>query len=53
MVGNASDSKSTGKTCMISAFEGIISIRTSRDSVVKSEDHVATIIVMGKQLVAL
>ena len=38
---------------MISAFEGIISIRTSRDSVVKSEDHVATIIVMGKQLVAL
>ena len=38
---------------MISAFEGIISTKTSRDSVVRSVDHVATTIEMGKQIVAM
>ena len=53
MVESVSDSKSTGRICTISAFEGIISIKTSRDSVVRSVDHVATTIEMGKQIVAM
>lgn len=53
MVESVSDSKSTGRICMISAFEGIISTKTSRDSVVRSVDHVATTIEMGKQIVAM